>query len=136
MSQNEWNKQGTQGPAPTGWRIGTFRISTADGWLEVDGIVRSPFGIDQRGADGPDTLGWFVTHLPSGLAVVSRVRILAVALALVDRIAGLTDWDAQTISATPDLREQVRQALSQAHDDFNADRLPVLPQDAVIASGR
>jgi hypothetical protein len=39
-------------------------------------------------------VGWIVTHLPSGLAVVTQVRALAVALALVDRIASLTDWGA------------------------------------------
>ena len=61
-----------------------------------------------------------MTHLPSGLAVVSRVRALAVALALADRIAALTDWDAQNISATPELREQVREALDRAYGDFFA----------------
>jgi hypothetical protein len=57
-------------------------------------------------------------------------------LALVDRIASLTDWGTQTISATPDLRERVQKALNQAYDDFDADRLPVLPQDAPPAPGR
>jgi hypothetical protein len=54
-------------------------------------------------------------------------------LALVDRIVSLTDWDAQTISAMPDLREQVREALKHAYGDFYADRLPVLPQDSLPA---
>ena len=107
-----------------------------DGWLDVDGIVRPPFGIDQRSIDQAGNTGWIVTHLPSGLAVVTQVRALAVALALVDRIASLTDWGAQTISATPDLRERVRKALNQAYDDCDADRLPVLPQDAPPAPGR
>jgi hypothetical protein len=52
-----------------------------------------------------------------------------VAIAFVDRIAGLTDWDAQTISATPGLRERVRQALDHAYGDFHADKLPDLLQD-------
>jgi hypothetical protein len=104
--------------------------STTDGWLEVKGIVRLPFGIDQRSIDQVGNRSWFVTHLPSGLAVVTQVRALAVALAFVDRIAGLTDWDAQTISATPDLRERVRQALDHAYGDFHADKLPDLLQDA------
>jgi hypothetical protein len=75
-----------------------------------------------------------VTHLPSGLAVVTRVRVLAVALAFVDRIAVLTDWTARDISATADLREQVREALDQAYGDFFADRLPELPEDASSAA--
>jgi hypothetical protein len=75
-----------------------------------------------------------VTHLPSGLAVVSRVRALAVALALADRIAALTDWDAQNISATPELRERVREALNRAYGDFFADRLPAFPEDASPAA--
>jgi hypothetical protein len=120
---------------PPGWSVASFRIRTADGWLDVDGIVRPPFGIDQRSIDQAGNRGWFVTHLPSGLAVVTQVRALAVALALVDRIAGLTDWTAQTISATPDLRERVREALHHAYGDFHADRLPVLPQDALPAPG-
>jgi hypothetical protein len=119
------NTQRAEGPVPPGWSAASFRISTADGWLEVKGIVRLPFGIDQVG-----NRSWFVTHLPSGLAVVTQVRALAVALAFVDRIAGLTDWDAQTISATPDLRERVRQALDHAYGDFHADKLPDLLQDA------
>jgi hypothetical protein len=72
-----------------------------DGWLDVDGVVRPPFGIDQRFIDQTGNAGWIVTHLPSGLTVVAQVRVLAVALALVDRIAALTDWDAQTIIARP-----------------------------------
>jgi hypothetical protein len=59
-----------------------------------------------------------VTHLPSGLAVVTQVRALAVALAFVDRITGLTEWTAQNISATPEVREEVRKALNHAYGDF------------------
>jgi hypothetical protein len=80
-----------------------------DGWLDVDGIVRPPFGIDQRPIDQAGNTGWIVTHLPSGLAVVTQVKALSVALALVDRIASLTDWGAQTISATPDLTRIIHQ---------------------------
>jgi hypothetical protein len=76
-----------------------------------------------------------VTHLPSGLAVVTQVRALAVALALVDRIAGLTDWTAQTIGATPDLRERIQEAMQHAYGDFHADRLPILPRDVLPAPG-
>ena len=72
-------------------------------------------------------MSWCVTHLPSGLAVVSQVRERAVALALVDRIAALTDWTARDIVATADLKEQVRQALNQAHGDYLADRLSTCP---------
>jgi len=66
--------------------------------------------------------------------VVSQVRALAVVLALVDQIAALTDWDAQNIRATPELREQGREALNRAYGDFFADRLPVLPEDASPAA--
>jgi hypothetical protein len=45
--------------------------------------------------------------------VVTQVRALAVTLAFVDRIAGLTEWSAPTISATLELREQVREALNE-----------------------
>jgi hypothetical protein len=128
------NTQRAEGPVPPGWTTASFRIHTVDGWLDVDGIVRPPFGIDQRSIDQAGNTGWIVTHLPSGLTVVTQVR--AVALALVDRIASLTDWGTQTISATPDLRERVQKALNQAYDDFDADRLPVLPQDAPPAPGR
>ena len=135
MKRSRRNEQRTPPAlAATGWSAATFRISTADGWLEVDGIVRSPFGIDQRATDETGNRSWFVTHLPSGLAVVSRARALAVALALADRIAALTDWEAQNISATPELREQVREALDRAYGDFFADRLPVLPEDASPAA--
>jgi hypothetical protein len=130
MKQSWQNKQYTEGPVPPDWSAASFGISTADGWLEVKGIVRLPFGIDQRSIDQVGNRSWFVTHLPSGLAVVTQVRALAVALAFVDRIAGLTDWDAQTISATPDLRERVRQALDHAYGDFHANKLPDLLQDA------
>jgi hypothetical protein len=130
MKQSRQNEQGTQVLAAAGWSAASFRISTADGWLEVDGIVRPPFRIDQRATDESGNRSWFVTHLQSGLAVVSQVRVLAVAVGLVDRIAALTDWDVQDIRATPDLREQVRQALNRAYGDFDADRLPALPEDA------
>ena len=43
-----------------GWSAASFRISTADGWLEVDGIVRPPFGIDQRAIDETGNRSWFV----------------------------------------------------------------------------
>ena len=125
MKQTRRNEQGTQALAAAGWSAASFRIRTADKWLEVDGIVRPPFGIDQRATDEAGDQSWFVTHLPSGLAVVSRVRALAVALALADRIAALTDWETRNISATPELREQVREALDRAYGDFFADRLPV-----------
>jgi hypothetical protein len=134
MKQNKSNKPGGQEPVPTGWSAASFRISTVDGWLEVDGIVRSPFGIDQRVVDEAGSMSWCVTHLPSGLAVVSQVRVLAVALALVDRIAALTDWDTQDIRATPELREQVREALDRAYGDFFADRLPAFLEDASPAA--
>ena len=130
MKQNKSNKPGGQEPVPTGWSAASFRISTVDGWLEVDGIVRSPFGIDQRVVDEAGSMSWCVTHLPSGLAVVSQVRERAVALALVDRIAPLTDWTALDIIATADLKEQVRQALNQAHGDYLAKRLATSPTDS------
>src|SRR3954464_10322326 len=134
MKQSRQNEQGTRVLTTGGWRAASFRISTADNWLEVDGIVRPPFGIDQRANDETGNRSWVVTHLPSGLAVVSRARALAVALALADRIAALTDWEAQNISATPELREQVREALNRAYGDFFADRLPALPEDASPAA--
>jgi hypothetical protein len=90
MKRSRRNEQGVQALAAMGWSAASFRIRTADGWLEVDGIVRPPFGIDQRATDETGNGSWVVTHLPSGLAVVSRVRALAVALALADRIAALT----------------------------------------------
>jgi hypothetical protein len=121
------DNQATQVP---GWRAASFAISTPEGGLTVDGIVRSPFGIDQRTIDEAGTSGWSVTHLPSGLAVVRQIRALAVALALVDRIAALTDWTVQEISATPELRAQVQRALDRAYDDFYAGRLPPVPEDA------
>jgi hypothetical protein len=71
-----------------------------------------------------------VTHLPSGLAVVRQIRVLAVAVAFADRIAALTDWAARDISATPDLRERVQEALNQAYADWVAGRLPPFPEDA------
>ena len=108
----------SQAPQASGWRAASFAISTPQGRLTVDGIVRSPFGIDQRTIDEAGTRGWSVTHLPSGLAVVRQIKVLAVALAFVDRIAALTDWTVQEIRATPDLRAQVQTALDQAYDDF------------------
>ena len=81
MKQTRRNEQGTQALVAAGWSAASFRIRTADGWLEVDGIVRPPFGIDQRATDETGNRSWFVTHLPSGLAVVSQVRALAVVLA-------------------------------------------------------
>ena len=135
MKRSRRNEQRTPPAlAAIGWSAASFRISTADSWLEVDGIVRPPFGIDQRATDETGNRSWVVTHLPSGLAVVSRVTALAVALALADRIAALTDWEAQNISATPELREQVREALNRAYGDFFADRLPALPEDASPAA--
>jgi hypothetical protein len=71
-----------------------------------------------------------VTHLPCGLAVVTRIGELAVALAFTDLIAVLTDWSAREISATPELRERVRKALSRAQDDFRSGRLPPDPENA------
>ena len=130
IKQGRQNEHGTRALAAAGWSAAPFRIRTADGWLEVDGIVRPPFGIDRRSTDQTGNRSWFVTHLPSGLAVISQVRALAVAAAVTDRIAALTDWDAQNISATPELREQVREALNQAYGDFFANRLPTFPEDA------
>ena len=133
MKQSLQN-EGAQALAAAGWSATSFRIRTADGWLEVGGIVRPPFGIDQRATGETGNRSWSVTHLPSGLAVVSQVRALAVAVALADRIAALTDWDAQNISATPELREQVREALDRAYGDFFANRLPAFPEDASPAA--
>ncbi len=47
MKQSLQN-EGAQALAAAGWSATSFRIRTADGWLEVGGIVRLPFGIDQR----------------------------------------------------------------------------------------
>ena len=85
MKRSRRNEQGVQALAAMGWSAASFRIRTADGWLEVDGIVRPPFGIDPRATDETGNRSWVVTHLPSGLAVVSQVRALAVVLVLVDR---------------------------------------------------
>ena len=83
MKRRRRNERGTPPTlAATGWNAASFRISTADGWLEVDGIARTPFGIDRRATDGTGNRSWFLTHLPSGLAVVSRIRALAEAVAL------------------------------------------------------
>ena len=123
-----------QAPQASGWRAASFAISTPRGRLDVDGIVRSPFGIDQRTTDEAGTRGWSVTHLPSGLAVVRQIKVLAVALAFVDRIAALIDWTVQEIGATPELRAQVQKALDRAYDDFYTGRLPPVPQDSSLAS--
>src|SRR3954454_19663098 len=124
----------SQAPQASGWRAASFAISTPQGQLTVDGIVRSPFGVDQRTIDEAGTRGWSVTHLPSGFAVVRQIKVLAVALAFVDRIVGLTDWTVQEISTTPELRAQVQTALDQAYDDFHTGRLPPVPQDTSPAS--
>ena len=124
----------SQATQASGWRAASFAISTPQGWLDVDGIVRSPFGIDQRTTDEAGTRGWSVTHLPSGLAVVRQIKVLAVAVAFADRIAALIDWTVQEIRATPDLRAQVQTALDQAYDDYYAGRLPPIPQDTSSAS--
>jgi len=39
MKQSRQNEQGTQVLATAGWSAASFRIRTADGWFEVDGIV-------------------------------------------------------------------------------------------------
>jgi hypothetical protein len=124
----------SQAPQALGWRAASFAISTPQGRLEVDGIVRSPFGIDQRTIDEAGTEGWSVTHLPSGLAVVRQIKVLAAALGFVDRIAGLTDWTVREIRATPELRAQVQKALDRAYDDFYTGRLPPVPEDTSSAS--
>ena len=52
MKRSRRNEQRTPPAlAAMGWSAASFRISTADNWLEVDGIVRPPFGIDQRATD-------------------------------------------------------------------------------------
>src|SRR5687768_7633014 len=56
----------SQAPQASGWRAASFAISTPQGRLDVDGIVRSPFGIDQRTIDEAGPRGWSVTHLPCG----------------------------------------------------------------------
>jgi hypothetical protein len=43
-----------------------------EGWLDVDGVVRPPFGIDQRFIDQTGNTGWVVTHLSFGLTVVAK----------------------------------------------------------------
>ena len=65
MKRSRRNEQRTPPAlAAMGWSAASFRISTADGWLEVDGIVRPPFGIDQRATDQTGNRSWFLTHLP------------------------------------------------------------------------
>ena len=121
----------TTGASGDGWSAPSFRISSADGWLEVDGIARPPFGIDRRASDGTGNRSWFLTHLPgrslAGQDVGGSPRVT-------DRIAALTDWDAHDIDATPELRERVREALNRANGDFFANRLPALPEDALPAA--
>jgi hypothetical protein len=124
----------SQAAQASGWRAASFAISTPQGRLDVDGVVRSPFGIDQRTIDEAGTRGWSVTHLPSGLAVVRQIKVLAVALAFVDRIATLTNWTVQGVGATPELRAQVQTALDQAYDDFYAGRLALIPEDLSLIS--
>ena len=68
--------------------------------------------------------------------MVRQIKVLAVALAFVDRITGLVDWTVQEIRATPELRAQVQTALDQAYDDFYSGRLPPTPQDPSSASWR
>ena len=123
-----------QAPQASGWRAASFAINTPQGRLDVDGIVRSPFGIAQLTMDEKGTKGWSLTHLPSGLAVVRQIKVLAVALAFVDGITALTDWTVQEIRATPELRAQVQTALDQAYDDFYSGRLPPVPEDTSSAS--
>jgi hypothetical protein len=118
----------------SGWRAASFAISTPQGRLDVDGIVRSPFEIDQRTIDEAGTSGWSVTHLPSGLAVVRQIKVLAVALAFVDRITALTDWAVQEIGATLELRAQVQTALDQTYGDYYAGRLSQIQQDTSSTS--
>jgi hypothetical protein len=68
MKQSLQN-EGAQALAAAGWSATSFRIRTADGWLEVGGIVRLPFGIDQRATGETGNRSWSVTHLPGrGLA--------------------------------------------------------------------
>jgi hypothetical protein len=42
MKPSRRKKQGMQELVATGWTTAAFRISTTDGWLEVNGIVRPP----------------------------------------------------------------------------------------------
>ena len=64
--------------------------------------------------------------------MVRQIKVLAVALAFVDRIAGLTDWTVQEIRATPELRAQVQTALDQAYDDLLRGPPPADPARYVL----
>jgi hypothetical protein len=46
--------------------------------------------------------------------MVRQIKVLAVALAFIDRIATLTEWTVREIRATPELRAQVQTILGQA----------------------
>jgi hypothetical protein len=131
MTPGRQDKLTARGLAASGWRAGSFTISTAAGRLEVDGIVRQPFGIDERSDDGLGGRSWVVTHLPGRSP---RISVPAVALAFTDRIAALTDWAAREISATPELGEQVRKALGRVRGGFHAGRLPPGSGGCVIGS--
>ena len=78
MTPGRQGRQEVQGPGTALWRAGSYNISTAAGRLEVEGIVRPPFGIEERTDRETGSRSWAVTHLPSGLAVVTRIRARAV----------------------------------------------------------
>jgi hypothetical protein len=83
---------------------------------------------NEPGEPGLAVAGW-----RAGSFTISTASggVVAVALAFTDWIAALTNWGTQEISATPELREQVRKAfLSRTHKDFHAGRLPSGPEKA------
>jgi hypothetical protein len=66
--------------------------------------------------------------------MVRQIKVLAVALAFIDRIATLTEWTVREIRATPELRAQVQTILDQAFDDLYSGRLAPVPQDTSSVS--
>ena len=87
----------------------------------VEGETWGPFGVNaDRGPWGTD---WIVTHLPTGLRMVTTESKLAAKRFCLE-VADLTDWTTVTAGAgcPPEIREAVVTAYHRAHGAMVTDR--------------
>jgi hypothetical protein len=96
------------------WKPGIIEAVTAKGRRPIVGWVCGPFGLDFRAVwffdeESPDgSVGWTLTHRPTGMALFGLRMPLAEAQAIVDEIAAWADWPTFDPSAAPFLKARVQ----------------------------
>jgi hypothetical protein len=98
------------------WRIGTIRLATESGMIELPGWHNGTFAIDWRHCSTTGVGAYVFSHLVSGYSMGAMLANVEDVQAFVDRLTALGGWD---VREAPAMKARIDASREELRDLFN-----------------